>query len=334
MPSLDVTSTALSAGSKVGRAFSVVSLIPSVFLVVLTWTVVASGAVSGAPDPGKLTKALAGLSPVGAVAATLLLAFVIGYVLHPVQFALTQLLEGYWGTGKVGQALMARGIRHFRRVQAQLNQAHAEAVGRVQTMDTIDLEAPAGADPAVAWLVARQQLGKALGDFPEEPERVMPTRFGNVLRRHEDLAGKPYGLSGVDVIPPLTVVGDPGHNAYLAEATEQLDAAVSVFTVTALATVIVASATLTDGWWLMCALVPYAVCVIAYKGAVSVAHSYGMAMRRLVDLDRFALYEALHLRLPLNADEELNTTAPVVKSQLAGDVTVARYVHPQPKSKD
>lgn len=328
MPSLDVTSTALSAGSKVGRAFSVVSLIPSVFLVVLIWAVIVSGAVTGAPDRGKLTEALGRLSPLGAVAATLLLAFVLGYVLHPVQFALTQLLEGYWGTSKMGMALMARGVRRYRRLQARLSEDYFDAEARVHGMDDITLATPVGDDPAVPWLVARQQLSKALGDFPEKPERVMPTRFGNVLRRHEDMAGKAYGLPGVDVIPPLTVVGDPEHNAYLAQATEQLDAAVSVFTVTALATVIVAASTITDGWWLLSALVPYALCVIAYKGAISVAHSYGNAMRRLVDLDRFALYEALHLHLPLDALQEREVTASIVAHQLAGRSPAARYFHP------
>jgi hypothetical protein len=87
--------------------------------------------------------------------------------------------------------------------------------------------------------------------------------------------------------------------------------------VTGLATIMVAVTTLTDGWWLLTALVPYALCVIAYHGAVSVAHAYGIAMRRLVDLNRFSLYEALHLGLPASTDEE-KVTGAIVTTQLSG----------------
>jgi hypothetical protein len=329
MPTPDVTTTALTAGSKVGRAFSVISLIPSLFLVMLVWAVIASGAVTSRPNVEQLAVAFSDLS-LGAVAIALLIAFAVGYVLHPIQFALTQFLEGYWGTSKIGQTLMVRGIKRNRLRQLILNKELRETNKALERIDyftrTYPDEDPT--DPAVPHFVAQQQLGKALGELPENSERVMATRLGNVLRRHEDLAGKAYGLPGVDVVPPLTLVADANHSAYMSESAEQLDAAVSVCAVTSVATLIVAATTLTDGWWLLTALVPYAVCLVAYRGAISVAHSYGIAMRRLVDLDRFALYEALRLPLPADATQEA-ATAGVVKNQLEGTHTFTKYVHPE-----
>lgn len=329
MPTPDVTTTALTAGSKVGRAFSVISLIPSLFLVMLMWAVIASGAVTGPPDLQKLALAFSDLS-LGTAAVALLAAFAVGYVLHPIQFALTQGLEGYWGTSKLGQTLMTRGIKRNRLRQMSLHEQLRETNLALERIDYFTRRYPDEdpADPAVAFLVAQQQLGKALGELPENSERVMATRLGNVLRRHEDLTGKAYGLPGVEVVPPLTLVANPQRNAYMSESAEQLDVAVSVCAVTSLATLLVAAATLTDGWWLLTALVPYVVCMIAYRGAISVAQSYGIAMRRLVDLDRFALYEALRLPLPSNATEETRTAA-VVEEQFAGKAIFTRYVHPK-----
>ena len=330
MAAPDITSTALATGSNVGRAFSVTSLVPSLFLVMLSWAVIASGAVTGQPEVSKLAVGLKNLS-LGSVAIALLLSFAVGYVLHPAQYALTQMLEGYWGAGRVGRALMIRSIKRNRVRQQDLEDALHEAHQKLKQLDYMVMRFPRedAADPAVALLVDQQQFTKALCDFPEDSTRVMPTRLGNVLRRHEDLAGRAQGLPGVDVVPPLTLVGKPEHKAYLSEAAEQLDAAVSVCVVMALATVIVAGTTLTDGWWLLVALVPYLGGVIAYRGAVSVAHSYGTAMRRLVDLDRFALYEALRLPLPVDSQAELKL-ANVVASQLEGTTVFTRFEHPAP----
>ena len=319
----DAVSSTLAAGSKVGRAFSVVSLVPSLFLVLLVWVVVASGAVGGTPDPERVQDAISRVS-LGSVGAALVLAFLVGYVLHPVQYALTQLLEGYWGTSRVGQALMVSGVRRNRRKKWQLEEDYGEASDRVEAMLPAVRLAPLGDELAVPHLVRRDQLYKALGEFPDDTERMMPTRLGNVLRRHEDLAGAPYGLPGIEVVPAVSLVASPDRTGYMSEASEQLDVTVSVCTVTALGTVIVAAATLTDGWWLLTALVPYLLCLVAYRGAVNVAHAYGLAMRRMVDLDRFALYEALHLRLPADSEEEDRVSA-VVSAHLVGARRFTRF---------
>ena len=46
---------------------------------------------------------------------------------------------------------------------------------------------------------------------------MMPTRLGNVLRRHEDLAGAPYGLPGIEVVPAVSLVASPDRTGYMSE---------------------------------------------------------------------------------------------------------------------
>src|SRR4051794_5004598 len=116
MPAPDVTAATLSAGKEVGRAFSVVSLLPSLFLVGVIWVLAAAHSFAGPPDPDALVRALESLS-IGDVTLLVLAAFAIGYVLHPVQFLLTQVLEGYWGSSRPGIALMSWRVIRYRERQ-------------------------------------------------------------------------------------------------------------------------------------------------------------------------------------------------------------------------
>ncbi len=295
----DLTSVAVTAGNAIGRAFGVITLLPALFFVGVTWTLLAADAFTGPPDPDAFLHRVQQLS-VGGVGALLLTALALGYALHPVQYALTQLLEGYWGTTSAGLALMRWRIHAYRHRHEELTDRLSTAKGKIRGFKDVDLRS----EGAVPHLVEQQQVEKALTQLPMHAGRMMPTRLGNVLRRHEDLVGEPYGLPGVTVIPPLTLVARQETNRYLLDSAEQLDAAVSVCAITAASSVLVAVATLTDGWWLLTALIPYALCYIAYRGAVSAATAYGLAMRHLVDLERFALYRELHLAEPRTLGEE------------------------------
>lgn len=59
-----------------------------------------------------------------------------------------------------------------------------------------------------------------------------------------------------------------------------------------------------NGPWLLLALVPYALAFASYRGAVVVAHEYGTAVAVLIDLNRFALYERMHLPSSGDLEEE------------------------------
>jgi hypothetical protein len=77
-----------------------------------------------------------------------------------------------------------------------------------------------------------------------------------------------------------------------------------------------------DGPWLLLALAPYCISYLAYRGATSSAHAYGTALSTLVDLDRFALYEQLHVLPPSSIKAERDRNA-LLLGVLSGDKDIA-----------
>ena len=66
-------------------------------------------------EPAKAVHAAENLS-VTKIVALLVAALFLGLVLHPFQFSMTQLLEGYWGRSGVGLRLARWRIMHYRRL--------------------------------------------------------------------------------------------------------------------------------------------------------------------------------------------------------------------------
>src|SRR5215468_6005072 len=105
---------ALSAGASIGRYFSIVTSLPSALLTIFIYTLIASGAWSGEPDWAVAAERISSLG-IGQVALLLVVSLAVGVPSHPLQFALVQLLEGYWGAGSLGRALRAWRTSWYRR---------------------------------------------------------------------------------------------------------------------------------------------------------------------------------------------------------------------------
>ncbi len=58
------------------------------------------------------------------------------------------------------------------------------------------------------------------------------------------------------------------------------------------------------GWAVAALVLGGLLAVVAYRGAVAQARSYGQQIRTAIDLYRFELLKALHLRLPSTPQEE------------------------------
>src|SRR5580693_5241338 len=116
MANLTPTDAVLSVGQSIGRYFALVSMIPSLFLVLWTYALIASGSMSGTPTLHSVEVALSHWS-VGKVAGVVLASLAIALVLHPLQFITTQLLEGYWGTSALARQAMKLRIIHHRKQQ-------------------------------------------------------------------------------------------------------------------------------------------------------------------------------------------------------------------------
>jgi hypothetical protein len=332
----------LSTGQRIGRYFTQVSLIPALLLVVWTYIVFASGAPSARPAIGNVVTAFSHWS-VGKVAGLVLATLTVALILHPLQFAITQLLEGYWGTTPLAAAAMKLRIVHHRKRQRQLlykaTDSHDTWHGRCIELLQMDKDAGQNSQPLDAridGLIASQRgdrfmldviaeqeaLSQYANNYPNDPTRMMPTRLGNALRRFEDSAGEQYGLKATLISPHLHLVVPSRHLEYLIDTREDMDAAIRICTVGLLATALTAGLLARDGIWLLWALVPYAISYLAYRGAVSSAQTYGSVFASVIDLDRFLLYKELGLFTPRDTDEERANNAALMELLAGGSGTI------------
>lgn len=292
------------------------------------YVLASSGAWEGQPAPGKAADALGGI---GLTEASLLLVvtFAIALVLHPLQFALVQLFEGYWGTGPIARRLALHRTSRYLGRRKSIEDAIRTHASALTGFSAADLRNHDRLLPLLPSLLARNALERAKESYPSRRARTMPTRLGNALRRYEDLAGSEYGLDALTVHPHLVLIGDKAHVAVLHDAREQLDLAVRMCALSLLATVITFFSLATDGLWLLVALAPYAAAYTAYRGALVAAAIWGVVLAALIDVERFALYEQLHIALPENTRGE--RTANIALMSLLrwkSEAASLTYAHP------
>jgi hypothetical protein len=330
MTTPSLTDAALTAGGKIGRNFSVVTMVPTLLLVLWAYALLISDAWSGTPDLAALRADL-GEWAIAEGLWLVLATTVLALFLHPFQFATVQLLEGYWGVSRIAVGAMRWRVRHHRqRLHDLADRARAQqdAIDEVTTgvaaadLDHfLDIRHGNRASPHV---VARDVFEARRRRYPVG-RRVMPTRLGNMLRHYEDAAGAQYGLEAIITAPHFALVLPAAHLDYLRDSRQLLDTAVRLCSVSLFATLLTVSATLTDGLWLLVALVPYGMAYLAYRAAIAGAEEYGTAVATVIDLDRFLLYESLGLPKPNDTTEERQTNADLVRL-LHGDRTkVLRY---------
>jgi hypothetical protein len=344
-------------GSAVGRYFSVVSFIPSLFLTGFIFALIESGAWN---ESGNLDWGKAGLAftDIGKLALLILISIAIGVAVHPIQFALVQFFEGYWGTrGWAQQARIVRILHHRDRYQSLLRARNRALRGINQSAVTATKSAeeatkankPEKAEEArEAVLRARQARAgyisiagenKRLADgYPArievdgrmEDDDIMPTRLGNVLRKYERQAGVEYGLDAPSVIQQISFVAPAERLAYVGDQRQLLDLSVRMSATSIVATLVAITALWRHGAWLLLALVPYGVAYLSYRGAVVVAHEYGSAVSAMIDLDRFALYDSLRLPRPRNTTDERLMNADLMDLLKHKREVVLRYEYLDP----
>ena len=140
--------------------------------------------------------------------------------------------------------------------------------------------------------------------FPPLLDQVMPTRLGNMLRRAEIQAGSQYGMNALQSIPHLLMIAPEKHVSYVNDQRTLLDLAVRMTFLSAAATGTAVLFLWPYGLWVLVALFPYVITYLSYRGAVVAARHYGAAFSLLINLNRFRLYEELHLQLPATTEDE------------------------------
>jgi hypothetical protein len=346
-------------GSAVGRYFSIVSFIPSLFLTGFIFALIESGAwnKSGTLDWASAGKAFTHLPD---LILLVLISIALGVVVHPIQFALVQFFEGYWGTSRWAQRARVMRILHHRgRYESYLTDDRRAGFDDLEDADEAAKEATeafdaansdeeraaaeeaeqrARLDPEVRVrhrsivdecerLAARYPPLNRVGMHPEY-DNVMPTRLGNALRKYERQAGSQYGLDAVSVIQHISFVAPTDRLGYVNDQRQLLDLSVRMSATSIVATLIAIAALWRHGPWLLLALVPYGIAYLSYRGAVIVAHEYGAAVAAMIDLDRFALYDALRLPPPKNTAAERRMNVKLMKLLTYDGHVVLRYEHP------
>lgn len=320
-PMANITDIAGATRESIGRYFSLVSFIPSALLVSYVFVLISSGVPHRPPDPASVVHVVSHLS-LADVAGLTLLSIGLGLALHPLQFAMVQFLEGYWGTGTIAQrARSARMWWHWRRLLALRL--------RAEYYDEQSSRLPVGKYPRMAMVSRRDEADRLTDAQPDKPDLIMPTRLGNVLRFYEMAAGAPYGLDAIKVMPYLARVAPPDDMDYVNDQRSNLDLAVRLSLVSAIALVLSLALLWRYGLWMLVALVPYTLAILSYRGAVVAAAAYGEAFAAVIALNRFALYERLHLPLPRTMPEEQGRNGSLRDVLAYSDNESLTYKHPQ-----
>jgi hypothetical protein len=299
----------VAAPRSIGRYFDVVTLIPASVFVAYVYVLGTSWPWTGTPHWREAVTSVTSLG-LGGTSLLAVVAFLTGLLLHPLQFGMTQLLEGYWGATRPAQRLMELRVLHHRRRQY--------AMAKVRSRSKRALRAvPSGGilpEHAVPDQLSLMEAERLLQQYPSTEAEVMPTRLGNILRRYETEAGAQYGLPAIEVAPHLALVAPTEHTAYLDNQRTEMDLAIRLCWLSAAATLVTAVLFWRTGWWLALAALPYGAAYAFYRGTLIMAAEYGTAISTLLDLNRFALYERMHLtpiddsQSEFDRNERLRTT--------------------------
>lgn len=144
--------------------------------------------------------------------------------------------------------------------------------------------------------------------FPDEPEAVMPTRLGNILKNSEQYAYKRYDMDAVLLWPRLYAVLPEGFIKTLDGAKTSLDFMLVISTLSSLFALLAGIYLVVTGgpWWLflLCFAGGWVVAYFAYRSALEAAVTYGQLIKSAFDLYKDALRQQLGYERPKSLEEE------------------------------
>jgi hypothetical protein len=319
---IDATS---GVANSIGRYFSVVSFIPSSLYVLFVYLLVASGSWHHPPDWNHAFLSLGHLGVDGVVLLTFL-GVGLGIFIHPIQFSIVQFFEGYWGTWPISQVLRYQRIAHYQRICQELNRDFRSTSKTLTAWEEAEVETTLSVRAPVRS--RRDEANRVRQMFPADLDEVMPTRLGNVLRRAESRAGSQYGINALQAVPLLLLIAPANHVDYVNDQRSQLDLAIRMTFISAVAAATSIIFLWPDGAWVLIALVPYALSYFSYRGAVVAAGHYGSALETLINLNRFTLYQQFHVELPASIKKEREMNVKLTKLLGYNRRITIDYEHP------
>lgn len=324
MASSGIIDVGTGAAQAIGRYFSVISVIPSSLYVVFVYLLVASGSWKHSPDWSQAFTSFERIG-IGGIGFLAFLSIALGLVIHPIQFSLVQFLEGYWGPASPAQSIRAHRILYYQRLCRELRRERVDAVAQLKSLPDQDVNGRV----VRAQLISRRAEALRVRDyFPRKTDDIMPTRLGNMLRRYESQAGSQYGMNALQVVPHMLLTAPANHVDYVSDQRSQLDLAVRMTFISAAASATAMLFLWPYGLWILVAVIPYGLAYLSYRGSVVAAGHYGAALDTLINLDRFVLYEQLHLPLPDNTASERTANEQLQRLFEYNDIEVVSYAHP------
>lgn len=216
-------------------------------------------------------------------------AVAVAISLAPLQFRLVQLLEGYWPGGQMTWFFRAGlAIQRWR-------------LQRLEERQVIAVEPRSDAKQRALLERAGDAEQRIRERFPE-PDRLLPTGLGNVLRSAEDRAGIRYGVETVTIWPRLFAVLPKDVQESIEDEVVQLDVS-SRLAVTWSLTAVTGSALLalhpvaawTHPGWLLLVASLWGLAWLSYRAAIESALAHGLDVEVAIDLHRDLVVQAMRL---------------------------------------
>lgn len=217
--------------------------------------------------------------------AGLLLVLASGFIVQRFDLTILRLFEGYWPRW---MSPLHRWLLKHHRAQFTQREQQWQALKLKQ-----ETQALTSAEHRELLAIDRQ-----LRQMPTRPERLMPTRFGNLLRAAESLPELKYGLDAVICWPRLWMVLPDHVKQELQQVRSELNLAAQNWLWSFLF--------LVWGLWAWWAFVVGVVGMgLTYSWMLQAAEQYGDSIESTFDLFRLKLYQGLHWPLPKSPEEEV-----------------------------
>ena len=268
---------------RIGSRFLIVTLFPNVAFTAFLSALVVAGAPGERPDWHRLDERLHDLSPVGAVLLTLAV-LVVSVGLHPLNYALIQLMEGYWQGLPFGVELQRAAVERGNRYRQALHDRAQEDIA---------------AGSLTYWL-------------PPMDHPMRATALGNTLFAGEVRAGARYGYLTEVAWPRMVPLLSDRMRAQLGDARNQLDAAARLCSLSLIGVLATTAMLIPYDVWLVVPLGCYLFAWAGYRSAVTAARNFGSGLAVAFDLHHLALWDALSLERPADLQAEYADRGPML----------------------
>jgi len=232
----------------------------------------------------------------------ILVAFVT-YLLTVLNHSIIRFLEGY---------TLPQQVPFFKKRQEQYRHHYSYLVKRRDQLqlDIYVTQSPSPGTPAYDALLLeyRGVMTELTAYFPDASEKILPTRFGNVIACAEDYPYKLYGVDSVVMWPMLVpLLSENGYAKFIEREKGYLDFLLNTLLLSDVLGVELILVGFVNGKVL--AAIPQLLAIVAtsvvlYGLSIDAAMGWGYTIRTSFDLYRDHLRQALRIRRPSGFEQE------------------------------